>query len=173
MLNSLLLLTHTVHKVIQISAIYVKGRGIRDTTWNVPRSINVVPATFHVISRKIDYLLASHSAGMEYSVDPAPWHKGMKGPNMGMQSNTRPALWLLIFLFSNPIRDGAVNITAAQREGPKREQHGWKFACNLFFKLFNIVIGCSVLLFKILQIFLLNYTNFLSKYISLPEVTTA
>ena len=45
-------LCHTVQKVIKFSAIY----GKRDTTWKIPRSFSFFPATFHVLSRKIDYL---------------------------------------------------------------------------------------------------------------------
>ena len=34
----------------------MKCTGKRDTTWTIPRSITVFPTTFHVKSRKVDYL---------------------------------------------------------------------------------------------------------------------
>ena len=37
----------------------MKCRGKRDTTRNIPHSISSFPATFRVVSQKIDYLLDS------------------------------------------------------------------------------------------------------------------
>ena len=55
----LLLFSSSAGKVIQISAIYcnMKCSGKHDTTWNIPRTTyHVFPATFHVISWKINFL---------------------------------------------------------------------------------------------------------------------